>query len=61
MLDKVKKIQKDRGLTDAAMAKLLGYRNRAAWAKIKAGLEPASEAFERRAFVAFPEVRKGGI
>lgn len=59
MLEKVKQIQLDRGLTNGEMAKLLGYQNRNAWAKIKAGIEPASEAFELRAFRAFPEVRKG--
>ena len=57
MLEKVKKIQQDRGLTDAQMSSLLGYAYRETWAQIKAGVKPASEAFERRAFVAFPEVR----
>ncbi len=57
MLEKVKRIQRDGGLTDEQMAALLGYSHRTGWAKIKCGQVPASESFELRAFRAFPEVR----
>ena len=58
MLEKVKQIQIDKGLTDEQMSRILGYSHRTGWAKIKCGTVPASKNFELRAYRAFPEVRK---
>ena len=56
MLERVKKIQVDRGLNDTQMAVLLGYKNRTGWARIKGGIVPANEVFQMRALRAFPEL-----
>jgi len=52
----VKAIQKVRGLNDTQMSVLLGYKNRAGWARIKGGIVPANRVFEARALRAFPEL-----
>ena len=56
-LERVKTIQKVRGLNDTQVAHLLGYKNRVSWAKIKAGMVRAHEVFQMRAIRAFPELR----
>ena len=58
MLERVKQIQIDRGLTDEQMSSLLGYAYRTGWARIKEGKVPATVGFEGRAMRAFPELRR---
>lgn len=57
MLEKLKKIQEQKGLTNAQMATLLGYVNPTTWVRIKNGTAPANHVFELRAREAFPELR----
>ena len=54
LLEEVKHIQVERGLTDKQMAEILGYKNRCSWAKIKIGVVPANEVFQMRVLRAFP-------
>lgn len=56
ILEEVKRLQVDRGLTDSQMAELLGYKSRISWAKIKGGLVPANEVFQMKVLRAFPEL-----
>ncbi len=56
ILEQVKRIQGDRGLTDAMMAELLGYNQRENWTRIKGGRTPATSFFVDRAIKAFPEL-----
>lgn len=56
VLERVKFIQKNRGLTDSQMAELLGYKQRENWSRIKSGRAPANEIFQMRAARAFPEL-----
>ena len=58
ILEEVKRIQVARGLNDTQMAELLGYKHRTGWAKIKTGVNPATEVFNRRAIVAFRLIRR---
>lgn len=56
VLDEVKRIQVERGLTNKQMSEILGYQGRNTWAKIKGGIVPANEVFIMRAKQAFPEL-----
>lgn len=61
IIEAAKKIQVDRGLNDTQMAKLLGYKHRTGWARIKTGLAPANEVFKLRVWKAFtPELNEIG-
>ena len=57
ILEEVKRIQVDRGLTDSQVAELLGYKQRENWTRIKGGRAPANKVFCMRAREAFPELR----
>ena len=57
ILEEVKRIQIDRGLTDSQIAELLGYRQRENWTRIKGGRAPANKVFRMRAREAFLELR----
>jgi len=54
LLEEVKKIQVEQGLTDSKMAELLGYKQRENWSRIKLGRAPANEVFQMRVLRAFP-------
>ena len=56
VLEEVKRIQVEQGLSNSQVAKLLGYKHRECWIRIKGGRAPASEIFEMRATKAFPEL-----
>lgn len=56
ILEEVKRIQIDRGLNDAEVAGLLGYKQRETWAKIKGGVARPTDVFVMRARQAFPEL-----
>ncbi len=59
VLEEVKRIQIDRGLNDAEVAELLGYKQRETWAKIKGGVARPTDVFVMRARQAFPELAPG--
>lgn len=56
ILERVKDIQKEQGFNDTQMSDLLGYKNRAGWARIKGGIVPGNKSFQMRALRAFPEL-----
>lgn len=56
LLEEVKRIQKERKLTDTQISELLDYKDRTGWARIKGGIVPANEVFQMRALRAFPEL-----
>ena len=55
ILEDVKRIQVEQGLTDSQIAELLGYKQRENWTRIKGGRAPANEVFQMRAARAFPD------
>ena len=57
ILGEVKKIQEARGLNDTEMSKLLGYKYRTGWARIKSGVSPPNSVFVLRVWKTFPELR----
>ncbi len=61
ILERVKAIQVERGLTDTQMSTLLGYHNRAGWARIKGGVFSAGKPFQMRAITAFSELTSAVI